>query len=113
MLAAAELMMSAAAGADDLVWATGKVLSAQERKPLADAAVAVYDNKGRVVDYARTDADGKYALTIPRGALHLDKHSPDFLHQVTGGVSRLVGGMAGTLKYGVKAAAGAVGTVDP
>jgi hypothetical protein len=107
------LVSSESARADDLVWATGRVISAADKRPVAEAAVAVFDDKGRVVDFARTDADGNYALTIPRGALHLDKNSPDFLHQVTGGVSRLVGGMAGTLKYGVRAAAGASGFTDP
>lgn len=99
--------------AEDLVWATGRVVAAKDNRPLPDALVAVYDDKGRVVDYARTDPDGNYALTVPRGALHLDKNSPDFLHQVTGGVTRLVGGVAGGLKAGVKAAAGVVGTSDP
>ncbi len=92
------------AHAEDLVWATGRVVSARDKRPLSGAIVAVYDDKGRVVDYARTDPDGNYALTVPRAALHLDKYSPDFLHQVTGGVTRLVGGVAGGLKYGVKAA---------
>lgn len=100
--------------AEELVWATGRVLGKDGKGPLRDAIVAVYDDKNRVVDYARTDAEGNYTLAIPRTALHLDKKGGGgFLHQVVGGVGRLVGGVAGPIKTGLRAAASAVPAADP
>lgn len=99
---------------DELVWATGRVISQNTKKPIADATVAVFDDQGRVLDYARTDANGVYTLAIPRSALHLtSKHGGGFLHEVAGGVGRLVGGVAGPLKYGIRAAASAASVSDP
>ncbi len=101
------------AQAEDPVWATGMVVSADGKKPLAGAIVAVYDDRGKVIDYSKTGDDGTYSLTVPRGVLHLDHHSPGFLHQVFSGVGRVVGGIAGPLKYGVRAAASAAQLGDP
>ncbi len=99
---------------DELVWATGRVVSKETKRPIKDAIVAVYDDQGRVLDYARTDADGVYTLAIPRSALHLtSKHGGGFLHEVVGGVGRLIGGAAGPIKYGIRAAASAASVQDP
>ncbi|MGC8667631.1 MAG: carboxypeptidase-like regulatory domain-containing protein [Chthonomonadales bacterium] len=99
---------------DELVWATGRVISQDTNKPIADATVAVFDDQGHVLDYARTDADGTYTLAIPRSALHLtSKHGGGFLHEVAGGVGRLIGGAAGPIKYGIRAAASAASVSDP
>lgn len=99
--------------AEDPIWATGRVLTMDGKQPLTDAIVAVYDDKGKVIDFARTDENGIYSVTVPRSVLHLDHHSPGFLHQVFNGVGRVVGGVAGPLKYGVKAAASAANAADP
>jgi len=102
-----------AASADDLVRATGRVYAADSKKPLAGAIVAVYDDRNRVVDYARTDANGEYALAVPRSALHLNKRGKGFFHQVVsvvGGVGRIA---ALPLKAGIRAAAAASTVSDP
>ena len=101
---------SSAESAQDLVWLTGRVVSPDGRAPLKDAVVAVYDEKNKVVDYARTDSDGIYTLAVPRGALRLDRKSSGFFHRVAGGASKIVGGLAGPLRMGLKAAATAVPT---
>ncbi len=95
------------------IWVVGRVLSADGKSPLRDTIVAVYDEKGHVVDYTRTADDGSYALEVQRDLLHLGKHGEDFLHQVTGGVGRLVGGVGGTLKAGLRAAGSVVSVGDP
>jgi hypothetical protein len=99
--------------AEDLIWATGRVFNADGRTPLAGAIVAVYDDKNRVVDYAKTDSAGNYALALPRSAMHLDRKGGGFFHTVTG----LVGGVgriaAMPLKMGIKAAAGISSATDP
>lgn len=105
--------LSTGARAEDLVWATGRVYAADGRKPLAGAIVAVYDDKNRVVDYAKTDVNGDYALAVPRSALHLDRKGKGFLHQVVsavGGVGRIA---ALPLKAGIRAAAAASTVSDP
>ena len=96
------------AAADDLVWITGRVFAAGSRTPVRDAMVAVYDDKNKVVDYAKTDSEGVYTLAIPRTVLKLDKKGAGFFHKVAGGVSRLVGGLSGPLRMGIKAATSAV-----
>src|SRR5664279_218428 len=70
------------AAAEDLVWATGRVCAAHSDRPMAGAIVAVYDDKNRVIDYAKTDENGEYTLAVPRSALHLDKKGGGFFHQV-------------------------------
>lgn len=95
------------ARADQPVWATGHILDAQNR-PMSNAIVAVYDDNNKVVDYARTDENGDYALAVPRSALHLQEHhSPGFFAEVFGGVTRFVGSTVGfvanPLRSGVKA----------
>jgi hypothetical protein len=96
------------ASAEDLVWLTGRVMASDSRSPLKDALVAVYDEKNRVADYAKTDSEGVYTLAVPRSALRLDKKSKGFLHKVAGGVTKLVGGMSGPIRAGLRAAASAV-----
>jgi hypothetical protein len=79
--------------AEDLVWATGRVLDT-DGKPLANALIAVYDDRNKVVDYTKTDENGEYALAVPRRVMHLDKQRSDFLTEVFSGVTRFVGGAA-------------------
>ena len=105
------------ASADDRVWLTGVVL-ASDGRPLSNAIVAVYDDKQRVVDHAKTDEDGRYALLVSTKDVHLNGGGgKGFFHQVTSGVSRLVGGVAGIaalpVRAGMKAAAAAMPATDP
>ena len=80
--------------ADELVWATGKVLDNRGR-PMSGALVAAYDDSNRVADYARTDRNGEYALAVPKRLLHLQqKHGKGFFAEVFSGVTRFVGGAA-------------------
>ena len=102
--------ISSPATADDLVWLTGRVTAAESRAPLKNAVVAVYDDKGKVVDYAKTDSDGIYTLAVPRAVLGLDKKGVGFFRRVAGGMSKLVGGLSGPIRMGLKAAATAVPT---
>ncbi len=80
--------------AEDLVWITGRVVGA-DGSPLPETLVAVYDDSNKVVDYARTDQNGEYAMAVPKRVLHLDKHNPGFFTEVFGGLTRIVGGAAG------------------
>ena len=96
-----------AAHADQPVWATGRIVDGSNR-PLAGAMVAVYDDNNKVLDYARTDESGDYALSVPKNALHLQEHhAKGFFAEVFGGVTRVVGGtaafVANPLRAGVKA----------
>ena len=93
------------ASAEELVWTTGKVTSSG--RVVRDAMVAAFDQKGHVVDYSKTDSEGYYALAVPRSAMGLGKKEGGFFHEVTSGVNRLIGGTAGTIKMGIRAAAGA------
>ncbi len=107
------MFASNVAKADDMVWLTGRILDESGKRPASGAMVAVYDDKNRVVDYAKADEEGNYALAVPRSALHLDKKGGGFFHTVTG----LVGG-AGRIaslpiKAGIKAAAAASTVADP
>jgi hypothetical protein len=82
------------ASAEELVWASGKVLDPQSR-PMRGAYVAVYDDSNKVVDYARTDREGEYALAVPKRLLHLQyRHGKGFIAEVATGVTRFVGGAA-------------------
>lgn len=94
------------ARAEEMVWVTGRVVGADNR-PKADAVVAVYDDSNKVVDYARTDRNGEYALAVPKRVLHLDKRGKGFFTEVFGGITRFVGDAAGfvanPLRAGVKA----------
>lgn len=106
------VLASAPLRADDLVWATGRVKN-ESGRPLRGAMVAIYDDKNHVVDYAKTDSDGNYALAVPRGVLHLDKHDGGFFHRVAstvGGVGRVA---AMPIKAGIRAATGIAYASDP
>ncbi len=75
---------------------------------MSNALVAVYDDNNKVVDYARTDDNGDYALAVPKNALHLqERHSPGFFAEVFGGVTRFVGNTVGfvanPIRSGLKA----------
>jgi hypothetical protein len=100
--------------ADDLVWATGRVMSADGRRPLSGAIVAVYDDKNHVVDYAKTDSNGEYTLALNKSVLHLKgKGGGGFLRQVVGvvgGVGRVI---AMPIKEGINAAAALSKVADP
>ncbi len=93
ILLLAGLCLCSVARAEDLVWATGRIVDADGR-PLRGAIIAVYDDKNKVVDYAKTDDNGEYALAVPSSVLHLGKKSKGFFTQVIGGVTRFVGGTA-------------------
>ncbi len=92
----------------NLVWVTGRVLDAKNR-PLVDTLVAAYDDNNKVVDYARTDKNGEYALALPRKTLHLEtKHGGGFITTVVGGITRFVGGAAGFIANPLRAGVSAV-----
>ena len=96
-----------AAYAEETVWATGRVLDAGG-KPVAGALVAVYDDQNKVADYAKTDAQGEYALAVPRHLLHLDKKRTAFVTQVFNNVSHFVGDAAGFVANPLRAGVHAV-----
>ena len=103
--------------ADELVWASGKVLDPRGR-PMRNAYVAVYDDSNKVVDYARTDQEGEYALAVPKRLLHLQqKHGKGFIAEVFTGVTRFVGGaaefVANPLRQGMHAVTNAEAALDP
>ncbi len=107
-LAVACLMTFACAShAEDYVWATGKVLNKAGR-PVPNAYVAVYDDNNKVVDYARTDELGEYALAVPRRILHIDKKRTGFLTSVFGGITRFVGGATDFVRNPLRAGVQAV-----
>ena len=101
------------AHAEDLIWITGKVISEEGKLPIAGAIVAAYDDKNRVVDYAKTDSIGVYCMVVPRNTLHLEKKDGGFLHTVVSSVGGMVGGTAGALRSGIRAAASAFPIADP
>ena len=77
---------------ENLVWTTGRIVDANN-KPVPGALVAAFDDKNNVVDYGRTDANGEYALAVPKNALHLEpKHGKDFFTQVVSSITRFVSG---------------------
>lgn len=105
------------ARAEHPVWATGRILDIYDR-PMSGALVTVYDDNNRVIDYARTDEHGDYALAVPKNALHLqERHSPGFFAEVFGGVTRFVGGgvdfVANPLRAGVHAVTAAEAALNP
>jgi hypothetical protein len=100
--------------AEDVVWATGKVMTSDGRRPLAGAIVAVYDDKNRVVDYAKTDSNGEYTLALNKNVLHLKgKGGGGFLRQVVGVVGGIGRVAAMPLKEGIRAAASIANAADP
>ena len=109
----AALVLAGSAGpmtkacAEETVWATGRVLDAGG-KPVAGALVAVYDDQNKVADYAKTDAQGEYALAVPRHLLHLDKKRVGFATQVFNGVSHFVGDAAGFVANPLRAGVHAI-----
>jgi hypothetical protein len=60
--------------ASDAVQTTGQVFQSDGKTPLANATVAIVDEKGKVIANAKTDVDGRYTLHVPRGAFHLPEH---------------------------------------
>jgi hypothetical protein len=108
---------SLAATAADMVYVSGQVTDA-DGQPLANALVAVFNDRNQVVDYAHTDDNGNYILALPVSALHLPQHhSQTFLAQVFDTAGHLVGGLfdfiANPLRAGVHAAAAGVAATTP
>jgi len=97
-----------AARADQPVWACGHVLDAEGR-PMIGAIVAAYDDANHVVDYAKTDSYGDYALAVPEHALHIEhRRGQGFLAEVFGGAVRFVDGGVGFMANPVRAGIHAV-----
>jgi len=93
--------------AEQPVWATGHIADSSGRA-ISGAIIAVYDDNNRVLDYARTDESGDYALSLPHHALHLQEHhGKGFIADVYGGVTRFAGGtaefVANPIRAGVRA----------
>jgi hypothetical protein len=101
------LLLPHIASAEDYVWVTGKVLD-KRGKVVSNAYVAVYDDNNKVVDYARTDEVGEYALAVPRKLLHIDKKRTGFLTEVFGGLTRFVGGATDFVRNPLRAGVQAV-----
>lgn len=94
------------------VWATGRVLAEDGKTPVANALVAAYDRKNRVIDYVRTGPDGDYALAVPASALNIANPNGGFLYQVSrfaGEVGRFA---TQPIRSGMRAL-GASATTDP
>ena len=115
----AGLCLTGTARADNLVWVTGHIVGANG-KPLRNAVIAVYDDKNKVVDYAKTDDNGDYALAVPPATIHLQgKKGKGFFTEVIGGMTRFVGGatefVSNPLRAGVRAVTSAQANfnVDP
>lgn len=104
------ISLAMACSAEELAWLTGRVMSADGKRPVEGAIVVVYDSKNRVIDYAKTDVRGEYTLAVPRSILNLGKKGGGFLHQVTSGFGTVV---ALPLKAGIRAAAAASTVSDP
>jgi hypothetical protein len=85
-----------AARADDNIIVVGHVFASDGKQPLADATVAVYDDKNQVIDHARTDADGKYTLKVPRSDFHFPSHHSggNFMGGLLKGAVKVVGAAA-------------------
>ena len=95
VLAGCSILSAAPAIAEEMVFASGRVV-APDGRPMRGALVAAYDDQNKVVDYARTDEEGYYAISVPGRALHLDHHAgKGFLADVFGTITHLVGGAAG------------------
>ena len=116
-LAATMCAIASSAHAEDLVWASGKVMDARGRA-MRNAYVAVYDDSNKVVDYSHTDSEGEYALAVPKRLLHLQqRHGKGFIAEVFTGVTRFVGGAAefvsNPIRSGVHAITNAEAALDP
>lgn len=102
------LCLTTVCRAEDLVWATGHVTDADGRA-LVGAVVVVYDDHNKVVDYARTDRNGDYALAVPKKTLHLEaRHGKGFISEVFGTVTRFVGDTVGFVANPLRAGVHAV-----
>lgn len=98
--------------ATEYVWATGKVLDANDR-PVPNAFVAVYDDSNKVVDYTRTDRNGEYALAVPKPVFHLEhKRGRGFVADVVTGVIRLTGDAIGFINNPVRSGVHAVASAE-
>lgn len=87
LLAGVLAVGSAPVKADD-VKTSGRVFQLDGVTPLADATIAITDDKGKVIAQSKSDTDGRYTLTVPRGAFHLPEHKGgNFL----GGAAKFVG----------------------
>lgn len=87
---------------------SGSVLDSLSGKPLANVTVALQDKAGKILAWAKTDAEGKYALrtdTLSALQLRPSRHR-GFLEKVVRGAGQVV-----TLP--VKVVVGAVKQVDP
>jgi Carboxypeptidase regulatory-like domain len=93
--------------ADDPIWTTGKIVG-PDGKPVAGALVAAYDDQNKVVDYAKTDKNGEYALAVPPRALHLEKHTVGFFASVIGTAARFGGDTVGFVTEPVRSGVHAV-----
>ena len=105
-----QALASLGAGAEDAIFVTGRVFDRDGKSPVEGATVAVYDRRGKVVDYAKCGPDGAYVLAVPWPVLRLKKAAGGgFVHTVSSGVGRLAGGLgrvaSGPLKAGIRAAA--------
>jgi hypothetical protein len=90
------------------VWVSGRIVDASG-DPVRGAQIAVYDDVNHVVDYARTDRNGEYAVAVPRSALHLDRpHGKSFVAEVVGTVTRFVGDTANVVANPLRAGLHAV-----
>lgn len=89
----AVLYTSTPAHAEDVVQATGRVYTADAKQPLAHALVAIYDDKNNVIAHAKTDADGRYVVSVPRSALHLPgvRKGNGFFKQLGRGIKAVAG----------------------
>lgn len=102
------LCVTTASRAEDLVWATGHITD-YEGRPLSGAVVVVYDDHNKVVDYARTDRSGDYALAVPKKTLHLEtRHGKGFIAEVFGTMTRFVGDTVGFVANPLRAGVHAV-----
>jgi len=118
VVAAITAAIASSALAEDPIWTTGKIIG-PDGKPVVGAVVAAYDDSNKIVDFARTDRNGEYALALPKRALHLDKHNPGFFASVVGTATRFggdtVGFVTNPVKQGVQAitSAEAATVADP
>jgi hypothetical protein len=93
----------------------GRVVSAVDGQPVADATVAVVDKDGKALAWTKTDAQGRYAIAAD--ALHLLRLRPSRRRGLLGQIARGVGAViAAPVKVAgavVKTTADVVKEVDP
>ena len=77
---------ASAARADDGVLLTGRLYAADAAQAVGSATVTLCDEKNNEISHATTDAEGRYALRVPRKTLHL----PTYHHS---GGGNLLGGL--------------------